>query len=140
LFRAAVRSGKSVSSSIMTFELNSIRAFVGAKNYTVSRSFYRDLGFEEKVLSDSLSLFQAGALGFYLQDYNNKEWLENTMLFLEVKDVQKRFKDVKALELDKKYAEIKIMPIKNEDWGDVFYIIDPAGVLLHIAQFSAEPT
>ena len=29
----------------------SIRPFIGAKNFKLSRSFYRDLGFEESVLS-----------------------------------------------------------------------------------------
>jgi hypothetical protein len=122
----------------MKLNLNSIRTFVGAKNYEVSRAFYRDLGFEEIIISATLSLFQVGPLSFYLQDYFNQVWLENSMLFLEVKDVQKEFDMVNALELNKKYPEVKVLPMKKESWGDVFYIIDPAGVLLHVAQFASE--
>jgi catechol 2,3-dioxygenase-like lactoylglutathione lyase family enzyme len=124
----------------MKFEINSIRAFVGAKDYNMSRAFYHDLGFEESVLSDTLSLFQTAQCAFYLQDYYNQVWLENTMLFLEVKDVEKALKDITALELIKKFPDIKILPLKKEPWGDVFYIIDPAGVLLHVAQFASETT
>jgi hypothetical protein len=122
----------------MKLDLNCIRSFVGAKNFDVSRAFYHDLGFEEKVISANLSLFQTAEYGFYLQDYFNQVWLENTMLFLEVKDVHKEFEDLNALELTKRYPDIKILPMKKETWGDVFYIIDPAGVLLHIAQFASE--
>jgi hypothetical protein len=122
----------------MKLNLNSIRTFVGAKNYDVSRAFYRDLGFEEIIISATLSLFQVGPLSFYLQDYFNQVWLENCMLFLEVKDVQKEFDAVNALELNKKYPEVKVLPMKKEIWGEVFYIIDPAGVLLHVAQFASE--
>jgi hypothetical protein len=122
----------------MKLNLNSIRTFVGAKNYEVSRAFYRDLGFEEIIISTTLSLFQVGPLSFYLQDYFNQVWLENSMLFLEVKDVQKECDAVNALELNKKYPEVKVLPMKKESWGDVFYIIDPAGVLLHVAQFASE--
>jgi hypothetical protein len=124
----------------MNLDLNSIRAFVGAKNYDVSRAFYRDLGFEESVISSNLSLFQTGQFALYLQDHFNKDWVENTMLFLEVKDVKKEFEEIKSLQLTSKYADIKILPIKKESWGDVFYIIDPAGVLLHVAQFASSKT
>lgn len=122
----------------MKLDLNSIRPFVGSKNYAVSRAFYRDLGFEEVVLSNNLSLFQSDSFGFYLQDYFDKAWLENTMLFLEVKDVLKEFNTIKELGLTKKYPGTELRPMRKETWGDVFYIIDPAGILLHIAQFTKQ--
>lgn len=124
----------------MKIALNFLRPFIGAKNYAVSRAFYRDMGFEETVISNNLSLFQTDKLGFYLQDYFSKEWVENTMLFLEVNDVMKVFEDIKALELNKKYSGVEIRSMKKEPWGNVFYIIDPAGILLHVAQFTTETT
>ncbi|MES1219975.1 MAG: glyoxalase, partial [Bacteroidota bacterium] len=45
----------------------SIRPFIGAKDFEVSRNFYIDMGFEEKVLSPNLSVFKTNGLGFYLQ-------------------------------------------------------------------------
>jgi catechol 2,3-dioxygenase-like lactoylglutathione lyase family enzyme len=120
----------------MKLEINSLRPFVGAKNFDVSRAFYRDLGFEEAIISNGLSLFRSGVFGFYLQNYYLKEWLENTMLFLEVRDVHKQFQQVQESGLDKKYPHARIQPVKKEEWGEVFYIIDPAGILLHVAQFN----
>ncbi len=52
----------------MEHTAKSIRPFIGAKNFELSRSFYSDLGFQEKVLFHNMSLFKTGELGFYLQD------------------------------------------------------------------------
>jgi hypothetical protein len=38
----------------------SIRAFLGAKDFAVSRSFYRAFGFTETVLSPGMSYFGIG--------------------------------------------------------------------------------
>jgi hypothetical protein len=59
------------------------------RNYDLSRSFYRDLGFEEKVLSPDMSLFKTQQIGFYLQDAYVKDWIDNTMIFVEVEDVDR---------------------------------------------------
>jgi hypothetical protein len=65
----------------------SIRPFIGAKNFEMSRSFYRDLGFQESILTHNLSYFKTGGLGFYLQDAYVQDWIDNSMIFLEVEDV-----------------------------------------------------
>ena len=46
----------------------SIRPFIGAKNFELSRNFYRDLGFQETILSNNMSVFKTEGLAFYLQD------------------------------------------------------------------------
>jgi hypothetical protein len=69
----------------MEHKARSIRPFIGAENFELSRNFYRDLGFQEKVLSYNMSYFQTDGLGFYLQDAYVKDWIDNTMIFLEVK-------------------------------------------------------
>ncbi len=65
----------------------SIRPFIGSIDFDMPRSFYRDFGMQEVVLSDNMSLFTMGAVGFYLQKAYVKDWLDNTMVFLEVPDV-----------------------------------------------------
>ncbi len=45
----------------------SIRPFIGAKNYELSRNFYRDIGFQESIVSHNMSYFKTDRLGFYLQ-------------------------------------------------------------------------
>ena len=75
----------------------SIRPFIGAQNFEASRSFYRDLGFEEKVLTHNLSVFKIRELGFYLQDAYVEDWINNTMIFLEVEDVDQYWNGLSAL-------------------------------------------
>jgi hypothetical protein len=113
----------------------SIRAFIGAKDYEISRSFYQDLGFEEKVISEKMSLFTIEGLSFYLQDYYVKEWIENSMILLEVDDIDRYWSFLQQLELGKKYAGIKLIPIQENDWGKECLMVEPSGVLWHFAEF-----
>jgi hypothetical protein len=50
----------------MKHQPNSIRTFIGAKDFETSRSFYKDLGFYEEEIDSRLSYFKIGNLGFYL--------------------------------------------------------------------------
>lgn len=113
----------------------SLRPFIGSKDFETSRSFYRDLGFEEYVIDPKMSVFKMGEQAFYLQDYYAKDWVDNTMLFLEVKDVDTAYSEIEALNLPAKYEAVKLVPIKNLDWGREFFLHDPAGILWHIGEF-----
>ena len=68
----------------MEHKIKSIRPFIGAKNWEISRNFYRDAGFQETVLSHNMSVFKSGEFAFYLQDAYVQGWIDNTMVFLEV--------------------------------------------------------
>lgn len=59
----------------MDHKAKSIRPFIGASNFELSRKFYLDLGFREYILSKDMSLFTTNGLGFYLQDAYVKELL-----------------------------------------------------------------
>jgi len=119
----------------MSLAIVSLRTFFGSKDFEVSRSFYAYLGFQETVLTKKMSVFQLNGFSFYLQDYYAKEWIENTMLFIEVENVAECFGWLSQLQLDKKYPGAQLRPIKKENWGEECFVIDPAGVLLHFGQF-----
>jgi len=121
----------------MKLNIKSLRPFIGAKDFQISRAFYRELGFEEIVIGPDMSLFRTEQAAFYLQAYYNKDWVENTMLFLEVEDVHDHLKRIQDLELPDRFPGTEVRPMREEPWGTVFYIIDPAGVLLHVATFSS---
>ena len=113
----------------------SLRPFIGAKDFETSRAFYRDMGFEEFVIDPKMSVFHMGSQSFYLQDYYAEDWVNNTMLFLEVKDVDAAYREIESLNLPAKYEGVKLVPIKNLDWGREFFVHDPSNILWHIGEF-----
>jgi catechol 2,3-dioxygenase-like lactoylglutathione lyase family enzyme len=113
----------------------SIRPFIGAKNYELSRSFYRDLGFQESVLTHAMSYFKTDGIGFYLQDADVKDWIDNTMIFLEVDDVDRYWKELVALNLPDKYEGVRLTPIRSDHWGRECFMHDPSGILWHFGEF-----
>ncbi|TCC98201.1 VOC family protein [Pedobacter psychroterrae] len=114
----------------------SIRPFIGSKTFERSRNFYNDLGFNETVLDTGLSLFRWGELGFYLQNAYVKEWVDNTMLFIEVENVQEVWDTLISMELNIKYPEVRLVPIRIESWGQECFLHDPSGILWHFGEFS----
>lgn len=119
----------------MNQNIKSIRPFIGAQNFELSSSFYKDLGFEEVILEPNLSLFKKQETAFYLQDYYAKEWIENTMLFVEVENVDDFWEELLSLRLPEKYAEVKLTPTKTRDWGKECFVHDPSGILWHFGEF-----
>ena len=113
----------------------SIRPFIGAKNYELSRSFYRDLGFQESILAHNMSLFKTEGLGFYLQDAYIQDWIDNSMIFLEVEDVGRYWNELLALDLTAKYKSVKLTPIREDYWGRECFLHDPSGILWHFGEF-----
>jgi len=113
----------------------SIRPFIGAKDFEVSRNFYRDLGFQESVLSRNLSLFKTDELGFYLQNAYVRDWIDNSMIFMEVRDVVRFWDELVALNLTSRYEEVRLTPIRTYDWGRECFLHDPSGILWHIGEF-----
>lgn len=120
----------------MQHKVKSIRPFIGAKDYELSRSFYRDLGFRESVLFPSMSYFHAGPFGFYLQDAYVRDWIDNSMVFLEVEDVDRQWSELLALDLPSKYTGVKLTPIRDNDWGRECFLHDPSGILWHFGEFN----
>lgn len=116
-------------------KIKSIRPFIGSKNFEISRSFYRDLGFEEIVLDPKMSVFKSDEIAFYLQDSYVKDWIDNTMIFVEVENVEQYFSEISALNLPEKYKGAKLTPIRYLDWGSECFLHDPSGVLWHFGKF-----
>ncbi len=115
----------------------SLRPFIGAKNFEESRAFYQELGFEETVIAHNMSVFSVTEqLAFYLQKAYVKDWVDNTMLFLEVDDVDRYYQELNALGLHKKYDKVRLTPIRVESWGKECFLHDPSGILWHFGQFN----
>lgn len=113
----------------------SVRPFIGAANFDTSRSFYRDLGFEEVRLGNDMSVFRAGGINFYLQNAYVKDWIDNTMVFVEVDDVNRYWNELQQLNLPAKYESARLTAPREYDWGKECFLHDPSGILWHFGEF-----
>lgn len=120
----------------MEHKAKSIRPFIGAKDFALSRRFYRDLGFQESILFPNMSYFYTEGLGFYLQDAYVKDWIDNSMIFLEVDDVDRYWNELLALDLTARYENVRLSSIRVSDWGKECFLHDPSGILWHFGAFN----
>ncbi len=116
----------------------SIRPFIGSNDFNLSRSFYKDLGFEETILSPQLSVFRYSGISFYLQDAYVKDWVDNTMIFVEVENIDDYWTELCSLNLTHKYPMVHLVAPKNLDWGSEFFVHDPSGILWHFGTFKQQ--
>jgi catechol 2,3-dioxygenase-like lactoylglutathione lyase family enzyme len=122
----------------MKHNAKSLRPFIGAKDFDTCRAFYRDLGFEEHTLGPDMSVFLSNGnptFAFYLQRYYNEDWVNNTMVFMEVDNVERFWTELKTLDLPDKYPGARTVPIRTQDWGRECFVHDPSGVLWHFGEF-----
>jgi catechol 2,3-dioxygenase-like lactoylglutathione lyase family enzyme len=119
------------------YQSKNIRTFIGAKDFETSRTFYKELGFEEIVLDEKMVLIKMNDdLAFYLQKYYVKDWVNNSMVFLEVDDIDQCWQDLNERGLHHKYKYVRLSEIKTFEWGRECFLHDPSGVLWHFGQFN----
>lgn len=118
--------------------IHDVRPFIGSQDFDLSRDFYKALGWVNTYDSDDLRVMTLGAHSFYLQNYYQKEWCDNTMLHVSVPNVDEWFAFARTAFENSRLHEcgrISEKP-KTEGYGRVFHVWDPSGVLIHFAQFS----
>jgi predicted enzyme related to lactoylglutathione lyase len=111
-----------------------VRPFLPTKDFDLSKRFYETLGFT-KILDGDVAIFEVGSSGFILQRHYKQQWAENCMLQLMVDDLDAWWAHVVALDLNGQFGVPRPRPPEMQPWGlRIAYMIDPAGVLWHIAQ------
>lgn len=111
-----------------------IRPFIPAKDFELSKHFYEALGFE-KVLDSEVAIFNAGSGGFILQRYFQEDWANNFMMQLMVDDLDLWWRHIEVLDLTNRFNVPPPKAPAVQPWGlRVAYVVDPSGVLWHIAQ------
>jgi predicted lactoylglutathione lyase len=113
-----------------------MRPMVPAKDFEISKRFYIELGFEPNPLTDRLIEMQLGAFSFILQAHYAKQWADNLVMHLRVSDVKLWWDHINALDLTSRYG-VKAQAPQTEDWGLVFGVTDPSGVLWRVAEAPA---
>lgn len=111
-----------------------MRPFIPAKDFELSKRFYEAIGFE-KVLDSEVAIFDAGSGGFILQRYFQEDWASNFMMQLMVDDLDAWWAHIESLDLATHFGVPAPKPPAMQPWGlRVLYVVDPSGVLWHIAQ------
>ena len=108
-----------------------VRPFLPTRDFDLSRRFYEALGFA-KVFDGDVAIFDVGSGGFILQ---RQYPAENCMLQLMVDDLDALWEHIAALDLAGRFGVPPPKAPEMQPWGlRVAYVIDPAGVLWHLAQ------
>ena len=112
----------------------SARPFLPARDFEVSRAFYESLGFN-KLLDGDAALFEVGSTSLILQRRFENAWTENCMMQLMVDDLDAWWKHIESLDLAVNFGVPSPKPLAMQPSGlRVGYLVDPSGVLWHIAQ------
>lgn len=110
----------------------SARPFLPAENFATSRAFYEALGFT-KLLDSEVAIFAIGGTSFILQNYYQAGC--NYMMQLMVDDLDAWWAHILALDLPGRFGVPAPTPPALQPWGlRLAYVVDPAGVLWHVAQ------
>lgn len=111
-----------------------IKAFVPARDFTLSKQFYQDLGFTLASDGDGVAYFHLGNASFLLQDGNPPGLAEQLMMHLLVEDVAAWQAQVEASQVAARYG-VRVTELVTQPWRmKEFCLYDPAGVLWRIAQ------
>lgn len=119
-----------------TFSLSTetVRPFLPAKDFELSKRFYETLGFVRET-DGEVAIFRIGASSFILHRHFQREAAENFMMQLMVDDLDAWWAHIVALELTQRFGVPAPKAPAPQPWGlRVSYLVDPSGVLWHVAQ------
>ena len=112
-----------------------MRPFVPSKDFETSERFYADLGFSLRPLGADLAEVTLGQHSFLLQRFYEEKFAGNFMMHMLVSDLDAWWREISSLRLGERYGIREPAAPKAEPWGlTVLYVVDPSGVLWHIAQ------
>lgn len=121
---------------VLPLPIREVRTFVAARDFSISLAFYEALGWKVEWTDGKLALMANAGLRFYLQDAYLKEWAENSMLHITVDDAEAWYQRATEILDGGRFGDARVAPPKKEPYGAlVTYVWDPAGVLLHFAQW-----
>ena len=110
------------------------RPFLPTRDFDLSRRFYEALGFE-KILDGEVAIFRVGSSEFILQRYFQEDWAANFMMQLMVDDLAGWWAHIESLDLSTQFGVPPPKAPAMQPWGLLIaYVVDPAGVLWHVAQ------
>lgn len=114
-----------------------LKTFVGAKDFDTSREFYVALGWHVNFEEGELAELEFCEQRFYLQRFYQKQWCNNSMLYMAVDDASAWHAKIEAVVSKKKYGAARTNQPTPQDFAKlVTPMWDPSGVLWHLAQLA----
>lgn len=117
-----------------SLHVTEIKAFVPAKDFELSKQFYKDIGFTLASEGGGVAYFHFEHVSFLLQNFCSEGLAENFMMHMLVANVDAWWDKINQSEVVSKYG-VKLWPIELQTWKmRDFCITDPSGVLWRIGQ------
>lgn len=111
------------------------RPFLPARDFATSKAFYDALGFTKELDGDDIAIFRIGTTSFLLQDHFHEDWAANFMMQLVVDDLAAWWQHLSSLRLPETFGVPAPTSPMMQPWGlEISYVVDPSGVLWHVAQ------
>jgi catechol 2,3-dioxygenase-like lactoylglutathione lyase family enzyme len=111
-----------------------IKAFIPAKDFELSKAYYRDIGFTMASDGGGIAYFHCGNASFLLQDFCTAALAENFRMHLLVADVDAWWHHIKQSGITEKYG-VSLSDIEQQPWRmRDFCLTDPSGILWRIGQ------
>jgi catechol 2,3-dioxygenase-like lactoylglutathione lyase family enzyme len=115
--------------------VESLKIFVPAQDFAVSKRFYQALGFRLDWEEGDVAQLTIGGTHFLLQNHYARAWAENFMMHIRVPDADAWAEHARTALPAAGFADTRIEGPRNESWGfRIAYVWDPSGVLLHFAE------
>jgi predicted lactoylglutathione lyase len=111
-----------------------IKAFVPAKDFGLSKTFYEAVGFRVAYSDDEIAYLLVGNCSFLLQNFYQKELAENLQMHLLVENVDDWHTQIQEQGLPERFG-VTVGELVTQPWAmREFVLTDPSGVCWRIAQ------
>jgi catechol 2,3-dioxygenase-like lactoylglutathione lyase family enzyme len=113
-----------------------VRTFLPTRDLAVSRDFYEALGFK-KLVDAEVAVFAigSGGAGIVLHYPVAEGATDNLMMQLMVDDLDAWWAHIQTLNLERRFGVPAPRAPAVQPWGlRIAYLVDPAGVLWHVAE------
>lgn len=112
-----------------------LRPFIPAQDFALSKRFYQALGFAVTHEDESVAGLKLGKFSFILQNYYVKDFAENCMVQLLVRDADEWWERIDPAQLVATFGVKSPKAPALQSWGmKVGFVFDPSGVLWHVAE------
>jgi catechol 2,3-dioxygenase-like lactoylglutathione lyase family enzyme len=116
-------------------QILALRPFVPARDFQLSKRFYRALGFELTYEDENIAFLKIEGFSFILQNFHVAEFAENCVIQLLVRDADAWWRRTDADSLVAEFGVKPPRPPAIQPWKmKVGFVFDPSGVLWHIAE------